>query len=162
VSFSNKIMTKINQVLSIIVTSFLFISGCGSGFDSGDGKKIGQIVKIGEHGVFCSTYEAEIIRGGFSGGSGVNGLALDFTIKNKKLYEALVVSMENQQEIELSYDKRAFSGPCYSDSAIIATGFRVLNSEKEVLKEVPVIQSQSEWRSEEHKSDDTLIIRGGN
>lgn len=148
-------MTKnIFLSLSLVASSFLFTMGCGSGFDSGDGKKIGQIVKIGEHGVFCPTYEAEIIRGGFNGGSGVNGLALDFTIKNKKLYHDLVLAMEAQQEIELSYDKRAMSGPCYSETAIVATGFRVLNHKSEVPKEVKesVIQTPVNWSKD---SDDT-------
>lgn len=139
-------MTKYNQFFSILVSSFLFISGCGSGVGSGDGKKIGQIVKIGKHGLFCSSFEAEIIRGGFNGGSGVNGSSLNFSIKNKKLYEDLVDSMENQQEIELSYSKREFTGICYSETGIIATGFRVLNSEKEISKEVvkPVTQTSDE------------------
>ncbi len=147
-------MTK-NILFTLVASSFLLITGCGAGFDSGDGKKIGQIVKIGEHGLFCSTYEAEIIRGGFSGGSGVNGLALDFTIKDKKLYEALVLSMEKQQEIELSYDKRAFSGPCYSDSNIIATGFRVLNHSKDSqsTEKTEVVESDLTVKSEAVESD---------
>jgi len=102
-------MKKLNQLLIACVTSLSLLTGCGSGFDSGEGKKIGQIVKIGSHGFFCSTYEAELIRGGFNGGSGVNGNALDFTIKSKKLYEQLTKAMENQQEVELHYSKRAFS-----------------------------------------------------
>ncbi len=81
--------------------------------------------------MFCSTYEAEIIRGGLSGGSGVNGLALNFTIKNKKLYQDLVLAMENQQEIELSFLRRGFYGFCYSETGLIATEFKILTkSEK--------------------------------
>lgn len=153
-------MTKyIFLSLSLVFSSLLFISGCGSGCNSGDGKKIGQIVKIGEHGVVCPTYEAEIIRGGFSGGSGVNGLALDFTIKDEKLYQALIVSMEKQQEIELSYDKRAFSSPCYSETNIIATGFRVLNSKQEVSKEESSIQTPVNWNkhSDETEKSQSLV-----
>lgn len=124
---------KLKQLLIACVTSIsLLSSGCGSGFESGEGKKIGQIVKIGSHGFFCSTYEAELIRGGFNSGSGVNGNALNFTIKSKKLYEQLTKAMENQSEIELSYSRTAFSGPCYGESNIIATGFKVL--EKKEIK----------------------------
>jgi hypothetical protein len=139
-------MTKyIFLSLSLVFSSLLFISGCGSGCNSGDGKKIGQIVKIGKHGVFCSTYEAELIRGGFNGGSGVNGTALDFTIKDKKLYQALVDSMENQQEIELTYEKRYLSGPCYSETNFIATGFRLLSPKQEVSKEESSVQTPVNW-----------------
>lgn len=117
------------KTATCVLSSGLMLSslGCGSGIDSGEGKKIGQIVKIGQHGVFCSTYEAEIIRGGLNGGTGVNGLALDFSIKEKKLYEQLVEVMEKQQEIELSYTRATMSGPCYSETGIFATGFKVLN-----------------------------------
>lgn len=130
-------MQKINQMLLACFTSISLITGCGSGFDSGEGKKIGQIVKIGSHGFFCSTYEAELIRGGFNGGSGVNGNALDFTIKSKKLYEQLTKAMENQQEVELHYSKRVLTGPCFGETSTIATSFKVLEkSEKVEVREV--------------------------
>ncbi len=130
---------KLKQLLLACVTSIsLLSSGCGSGFESGEGKKIGQIVKIGSHGFFCSTYEAELIRGGFNSGSGVNGNALNFTIKSKKLYEQLTEAMENQSEVELHYSRRAFSGPCYSETNVVATSFKVLEktTEKVEVKEV--------------------------
>ena len=62
--------------------------------------------------------------------------------------------MEAQQEIELSYDKRAMSGPCYSETSIVATGFRVLNHKSEVPKEVKesVIQTPVNWSKD---PDDT-------
>jgi hypothetical protein len=127
------------KYISIVIMSFLII-GCGGGIEAGDGKKIGQIVKLGKHGMFCPTYEGEIIRGGFNGGSGVNGAALDFTIKSQKLYDRLMIAMENQQEIELHYSKRNLTGICYSDTQTIATGFKLLNSnkEKEIVKEEKV------------------------
>lgn len=132
-------MKKLNQLLIACLTSLSLLTGCGSGFESGEGKKIGQIVKIGSHGFFCSTYEAEIIRGGFNSGSGVNGSSMNFSIRSKKLYEQLVHTMENQQEVELHYSKREFSGPCYSETSTIATGFKVLEkTEKVEVKEVKV------------------------
>lgn len=119
------------KLFTIITNSILFLSGCGAGFDSGEGKKIGRIVKIGKHGMFCPTYEAEIIRGGFNDGSGVNGTSLHFSIKSHKLYERLTEAMENQEEIELKYSRREFSGICYSETGIIATGFTVLKHKKD-------------------------------
>ncbi len=145
-------MKKLNQLLIACVTSLSLLTGCGSGFDSGEGKKIGQIVKIGSHGFFCSTYEAELIRGGFNGGSGVNGNALDFTIKSKKLYEQLTKAMENQQEVELHYSKRAFSGPCYSETNVVATGFKVL--EKKEVEEKKV--EKAEVKAEKIEEVDTV------
>lgn len=121
-------MKSSNAVFAGVMTLVvLMLAGCGTGVSSGNGKKIGQIVKIGEHGMMCRTYEAEMIRGGFNGGSGVNGTPLDFTILDKKLYEQLVKVMEDQQEIELTYQRANFSGPCTSETGIFATGFTVLS-----------------------------------
>src|SRR5574338_632246 len=157
-------MKKVSCLISIFVSSIFLISGCGAGCDAGEGKKIGQVVKIGEHGMFCPTYEAEIIRGGFNGGSGVNGTALDFSIKNRKLYEELITAMENQEEIELSFKKKKFSGPCYSETGTIATGFRILNPKKEAVKKESIEETKSteseqkvEWQSKNEKKKPVII-----
>lgn len=136
---------KLKQLLIACVTSIsLLSSGCGSGFESGEGKKIGQIVKIGSHGFFCSTYEAELIRGGFNSGSGVNGNALNFTIKSKKLYEQLTDAMENQSEVELHYSRRAFSGPCYSETNVVATSFKVLEKKEVKAEKIEKVETKVE------------------
>lgn len=135
---------KNNKLFTIIASSILFLSGCGAGFDSGEGKKIGRIVKIGKHGMFCPTYEAEIIRGGFSDGSGVNGTSLHFTIKSEKLYDRLTAAMENQEEIELKYSKRAFTGPCFSDTDTIAVGFTVLKHKQDESKKEEVVEESKQ------------------
>lgn len=106
----------------------VLLVGCGRGINSGKGQKIGQIVKIAEHGMICTTWEGEIIRGGFNGGSGVNGTVLDFTILDRGLYERLKTAMEQQQEIELFYDKASLTGPCTSETSVFATDFRVLSA----------------------------------
>lgn len=141
-------MNKINYIFAAVLSSVLFLSGCGSGCNSGDGKKIGRVVKIAKHGVFCTTYEGEIIRGGFNGGDGVNGNSLHFSIKSQKLVDALTKAMENQEEIELSYKHQVLSGPCYGNSDYIATDFKVLKKKNVELKQeekpVTVIQFEDD------------------
>lgn len=141
-------MNKINCIFVAFLSSILFLSGCGSGCNSGDGKKIGRVVKIAKHGVFCTTYEGEIIRGGFSGGDGANGNSLHFSIKSQKLVNALTKAMENQEEVELSYNHQVFSGPCYANTDYIATGFKILKKNVELKQEeekpVTVIQFEDD------------------
>ena len=48
----------------------------------GSGEKIGVVTKLARHGVFCKTWEGQIVRGGLNGGSGVVGAAFDFTIED--------------------------------------------------------------------------------
>lgn len=111
----------------VLVVMGLFLIGCGYGIKSGDGKKIGQVVKMGQYGMVCDTYEGELVRGGFNGGSGVNGTAFHFSVKDEALYKRLLKVMEDQQEIEVTYTKSNFSGPCSGDAGVWVTDFRVLS-----------------------------------
>jgi hypothetical protein len=97
------------------------------GFSSGSGKKVGQVLQIGEHGVGCSTYEGTIARGGLSGGSGAVAGVLDFTVTDTKVFNALNEAMEKRQEIEVTYNKVVLVGRCYAESNHIVTGFKVLD-----------------------------------
>lgn len=117
-----------NMRLMIATIAMVLMIGCGYGISSGTGKKIGQVVKIGEYGAVCTTYEGELMRGGFSGGTGVNGQAFHFSVKDKKLADELTKIMEDQQEIEVTYVKSVFSGPCSGDAGVWVTGYRILSA----------------------------------
>ena len=75
-----------------------------------DGKKTGIIVKLAKEGAFHGTYEAELIRGGFSNGSGANGQSFHFTIENDRLVKKLKKAFENQDEVIIKYHTEAFRG----------------------------------------------------
>jgi len=124
----------------LIVLSIIGLSACGGGISSGSGKKIGQVVKMGQYGMICDTYEGELMRGGLTGGTGVNGNSFHFSVKRKKLFDKLSAAMEAQQEIEVSYEKANFSGPCSGEAGVWVTDFRVLSQpdrpkdEREILR----------------------------
>jgi len=105
----------------------IMLSAYGHGIDSGDGKKIGQVIQLGKHGMLCSTYEGKLVRGGMNTGSGVLGGVFDFTVEGDDLYSRLNKAMEAQQEIEITYHKVSFSGPCTSESDHFVRGFRVIS-----------------------------------
>ena len=89
------------SLLAYALLSTVTLSGC---IDTGSGEKIGSIVKLAQEGVWCKTWEGEIIRGGLSNGSGVNGQSFRFTIEdNPELVEKIKGVMESQQEIKLHY-----------------------------------------------------------
>lgn len=98
--------------LSLIAT--VLLTGCG---EVARGSKIGQVVKVNEaSGFLCKTVEVEIIRGGFSGGSGAQGGSLHFTIENNpKAVEAVKQAMLDGSEIEVNY-RTEFATLCRSDS----------------------------------------------
>ena len=90
--------------LSILVMS---ITGC---WVTGEGQKAGIIVKLAREGAFNKTFEAELIRGGLSSGSGVNGKSFHFTIENPLLAEKIESAFENQKEVIIKYHTEAITG----------------------------------------------------
>lgn len=111
----------------LVVIGCLLLTSCGHGIQSGTGKKIGQVIQIGKHGMFCGTYEGKLVRGGFNTGSGVSGGVFNFTVDSEPLFTLLTQAMEKQQEIEIEYTKVSFSGPCTSESDHFVTRFRVVS-----------------------------------
>lgn len=114
-----------NSLYALALVS-VFLSGCGHGLQSGTGKKIGQVIQIGQHGLLCKTYEGKLVRGGFNTGSGVSGGVFEFTVDDHSMFAELQKAMESQEEIEVTYQKVSFSGPCTSESDHFVTGFRKL------------------------------------
>ena len=92
--------------LLMVSTTFtlLVLGGCGiNATDPGEGEKVGQVIKLTNQGVFSTTWEAELIRGGLSNGSGGFGVKpFDFTVPNK-LAEKVREYMENQTEVKIKY-----------------------------------------------------------
>ncbi len=106
--------------------------------DTGSGEKVGSIVKLAKQGVFCQTWEAEMIRGGFSNGSGVGGTPFHFTIEdNPELVKKVEQLMNTQQEIKITY-RTELATFCRSDSEINAflTNIEVLGEDAERPLEV--------------------------
>lgn len=70
----------------------------------GEGEKIGQVVKVNKEGWFSKTYEAELIRGGLSNGSGTVGTqSFNFTVPSN-LVKDVKEFMNTQQEVVINYD----------------------------------------------------------
>ena len=96
--------------LALFLTFLL--GGC---WNMGGGEKIGSITRLQRTGVFCKTWEGEIIRGGLNSGSGVVGNAFHFTVEDDELAQQAQKAMETQQEVKITYKKEGFSF-CRSDS----------------------------------------------
>src|SRR5260221_2960693 len=77
-------------------------------WDTGEGQKTGISVKLSQEGLFVKTYECELVRGGFSSGSGVNGKSFHFTIENKALVKKIQEAFQNEKEVIIKYHTEAF------------------------------------------------------
>ncbi len=100
-------------MLSAAVALCFTLTGCG---DQGQGEKNGTITKLANTGLFCKTWEAEIIRGGLNSGSGVIGAAFDFTIEDDALLKKVQQAFDQQREVRIHYRTEVVTF-CRSDSS---------------------------------------------
>lgn len=98
--------TTLVEVLVVVAIIALLglIGGCGVNASNGEGEKVGQVVKLSKQGFMRDTWEAQLIRGGMTGGSGSLGMTpFDFTIEDTKLVEKVKEYMRNQIEVTIKY-----------------------------------------------------------
>lgn len=91
----------------------VLLTGC---WDTGQGEKVGQIIKLNRQGVFCKTWEAELIRGGLNNGSGAASTLFDFTIEDSRLVQEVQNALDGQYEVKIHYNME-WTTACRSDSA---------------------------------------------
>lgn len=105
---------KLNK--SILFLFSICLIGCGLNGSPGEGKKIGQIVRVHHGGIFFDTWEAELIRGGISNGSGTtSGSAFHFTANDAQAAQ-LQAFMDKQTEVVITYREKGIYSVCTSDS----------------------------------------------
>lgn len=106
------------EVLIICVICAILLTIFAGAATPGDGQKIGQIVKVAREGYLRKTWEGQLVRGGFTNGSGAMGTApFNFTIESDSLRAIAQHAMESQTEIILSYHKPMFYSPFRSESS---------------------------------------------
>lgn len=88
------------------------LAGC---WNTGPGEKIGVLTKVASHGLFCQTWEAQIVRGGLNTGSGVMGQPFDFTIEQDDMAQTAQAALNKQQTVKIYYHSEANSF-CRSES----------------------------------------------
>lgn len=69
------------------------------------GEQTGNIYKLYKDGLFHTTYEGELVRGGLNNGNGSFGKSLDFTISpsNKLLWKEAQAAFQKQTPVIISY-----------------------------------------------------------
>ncbi len=101
------------SMIKILSTGLLclgLLTGC---WDTEHGEKSGVLVKITKEGAFWSTYEGEIVRGGFQDGSGVNGSAYVFSMgpfENELVLKSKQY-MQKSTHVVIQYHCEAFVAP---------------------------------------------------
>lgn len=116
--------------------------------DTGTGEKVGQIIKLNKQGLFCQTWEAELIRGGINNGSGASSTVFDFTVENESLIPALQDALDKQYEVKIHY-RMEFATFCRSDSENhFLTSIERLNAPGHALEVSPAVDEKDRKRRE--------------
>ena len=99
------------------------LSGCIT--TQSDVEKIGSVIKLGKSGIFCPTWEGEIIRTRMFVNNGTQqntapltitgGQEFEFTVKNPEALAKLQYAMNNQKEVKVVYHRELITF-CSSDS----------------------------------------------
>jgi prepilin-type N-terminal cleavage/methylation domain-containing protein len=108
------------MIILAILLILAVVAGSSMGIfnpQPGTGQKIGQVVKVGKQGIFRKTWEAQLIRGGMSGGSGSFGtVPFDFTVEDDMMAAQVEEFMRSQSEVVITYETEGVYLPLRSSS----------------------------------------------
>lgn len=99
--------------LLLLSLSALLLTGC---LEKSKGEKVGILVKCDKHGIFWSTNECELIRGGMNNASGAFGAPFHFTAENNNDVSALHEALVNQKEVHITYHQELVCAPWRTSS----------------------------------------------
>ncbi len=114
----------------ILLLPFL-LTAC---FDYSDGDRVGVIQKLSKKGIFCKTWEGEMLLGGLKkqvnvssdGKSTTTSMVANtfhFTVEDESLLPAVKAAMESGQPVTISYREELISF-CRSDESYFVTAVK--------------------------------------
>lgn len=140
------------RILALTALATL-LTGC---WDTGTGEKVGQIIKLNKQGVFCQTYEAELIRGGLNNGSGASSTIFDFTIEDTALVPQIQEALDKQYEVKIHYRMENVT-LCRSDSDNhFLTGIERMNQQGHPMEVAPAEDPREAKRRELQRQLDEM------
>jgi prepilin-type N-terminal cleavage/methylation domain-containing protein len=106
----------IGIAIILIIAALLAPVGCNT--SPGSGEKVGQIVKVSKQGMVWKTWEAQLIRGGITDGSGAFGtVPFDFTIEDDATAQRVIKYMQDQTEVVIEYKMEGVYLPVRTESS---------------------------------------------
>lgn len=104
------------KTLLYVAASLLLVTSTGCTKLTGNGEKVGTVIKVSQEGLFFKTNEVEIVRGGMNGGSGAfSTTPLNATVNDDELFQKLKDALNNQYEVRVYYRDYLWT-PLSSDS----------------------------------------------
>lgn len=116
-------MKRLVLLLFVAITTM----SCGSGIDYSDGDRVGVVTKFSHRGLFCKTWEGEMVLGGLrSSGDGLAANVWPFTVVDPTKIEDVKRALETGARTKITYHQVYFSGVCYSGSSYLVSNVEIL------------------------------------
>ena len=106
----------------LLVIMAILMIGCGYGINSGVGKKIGQVVKMGEYGAVCTTYEGELVLSSIASTSNVAIASEKFFFSVADKTVARKMEAFEGKHVKLHYVQKNGTLPWRGESQYIVDG----------------------------------------
>lgn len=99
------------------------IAGLGN-FSISDGKRVGVVTKFSHKGIFCKTWEGDLLLGGQGT---VTSSHWEFSVDDKNVAEEINGAMDKQELVELLYHQQLFVFPWKGDTKYFVTGVKQIH-----------------------------------
>lgn len=106
--------------IAILFSMLLSLVSCGRGYS--DGERTGTVTKLSNKGLFCKTWEGELLMGGIR--QTENGPAANvwtFTVTDPKWLEPLQKAQNIGERVTIGYVQWFAAPPCTSESGYEVT-----------------------------------------
>jgi hypothetical protein len=88
---------------AILLLLVIAVSGCNR--LTGNGEKVGTIIKLSQEGYWVKTWEGEMVRGGMNSGTGAfSTKPLHFTVDDQSLLPKVRQAFDEQKEVVVTYE----------------------------------------------------------
>lgn len=112
-------LIEILIVIAIIGILFVLIASAGGGCSTGDGERVGRVVKLSHKGLIWTTWEGDMLLGGQGA---VNSGLYRFSITDPQIVEKVKKAMESQSEVRVLYHQNLLFRPWQGSTTYFITG----------------------------------------
>lgn len=114
--------------LIVVCVFLLYVVGCGM-IDYSDGDRAGVVTKLSHKGIFCKTWEGELLMGGLMQGSNDVTIGTNqfyFSVKDENVIKQIQEKMITGEHVVLTYKQTMFRFPfsCIQQTNYLITGVK--------------------------------------
>ena len=109
-----------NVILALVC---LPLVGCGK-FVYSEGNRAGTVIKFSHKGIFCKTWEGELLMGGMKQNEdkSLQANVFEFSVTDQEIVAKVNEALENGKRVALTYEQVVLPWVCSQDTSYRITG----------------------------------------